>query len=375
MQVKENSMNILSISGIKYPSYSYEKTPCSKRFGLMMSKPLTHDVVSFKGTPKHIEDRANAITMKLAKDINKKAESKLPYMRARIEQYTHDLVANTFNPENPVEIVRGRVKTPESIVEKALTRHWYSKPEILQNMTDILGMKIVMRDASKKQVDRVLDNLIQGMEEGAFKIIEIENKRPLPVYNQYGEVVKSYDYASPVCMAKLQRVASKVAGRDIKLIEENTPTNYMAIHLLLEFPNGTVGELQIMGHDVALLKDIEDLCYKVKGGKPVPKVYAKIEKALACLKPPRKPKDNIETPEYKEALAYHEFLANEHLKYTQEAYMYQREKEPKMHRSRRKEVFLKIPEFMPQELDFNYLYKLKIQCDEAKKRADRLAKK
>ena len=62
-------MNILSVSGIKYPSYNCEKTSPQKRFGLTMSKPLAHDVISFKATPKTMGSRANAINMKLARDI------------------------------------------------------------------------------------------------------------------------------------------------------------------------------------------------------------------------------------------------------------------------------------------------------------------
>ena len=368
-------MKILSVSGIKYPSYSCEKTSPEKRFGLTMSGPLAHDVVSFKATPKSMGSRANAINMQLAKDIHNDAEVALAYMRDKINQYIFDLVADTYNPKNPIEVVKQRVKSPESIIEKAITRNWNTKQEILKNMTDLAGMKIIMRDGSKEQVNKVLENLMQGMDEGAFKIIEIENKRPLPVYNQYDEIVKSYDYASPGYLAKFQRLASKVAGRDVKLIEENTPTNYMAIHMLMELPNGIVGELQIMGHDVALLKDIEDMCYKVKNGKNLPKKYAEVEKALVSLKPPVLPKSGIETPQYKEALANYKFLKKEHLKYTQEAYMQQREKEPRLHKSRKKEVFLKIPEFMPKELDFNYLYELKMKCDQAAAEAKKQAKK
>lgn len=368
-------MNILSVSGIKYPSYNCEKTSPQKRFGLTMSKPLAHDVISFKATPKTMGSRANAINMKLARDIHSDAEQALAFMRDKIDKYTKYLVSDTYNPNNPIEVVKDRVKSPESIIEKAITRNWNTKQEILKNMTDLAGMKIIMRDGSNEQVNKVLENLMQGMDEGELKFIEIENKRPLPIYNQYDEIVKRYDYASPVCLAKFQYLASKTAGKDIKLIEENTPTNYMAIHMLMELPNGIVGELQIMGHDVALLKDIEDMCYKVKNGKNLPKKYARVEKALAPLKPPVLPKNGIETQEYKDALANHEFLKKEHLKYTQEAYMEQRAKEPRPHKSRKKETFLKIPEFMPKELDFNYLYELKLKCDQATAQAKKQAKK
>ena len=85
-------MNILSVSGIKYPSYSCEKTSPEKRFGLTMSGPLAHDVVSFKATPKSMGSRANAINMQLAKDIHNDAEVALAYMRDKINQYIFDFL-------------------------------------------------------------------------------------------------------------------------------------------------------------------------------------------------------------------------------------------------------------------------------------------
>ena len=48
----------------------------------------------------------------------------------------------------------GEVYDTESIVEKSATREWNSKAEIFANMTDLNGIKIVMRDGSKKAVKK-----------------------------------------------------------------------------------------------------------------------------------------------------------------------------------------------------------------------------
>lgn len=351
-------MNILPITGFS-PAFLVPKknnNQNTRSFGLVMNKPLSHDTVSFTSSPKVMQSRKNAITMKLAKKIHEEAVEATKFMRAKLGPYLYDLEATTFAANNPIEVISQRAKTATSIVEKAATRGWVNQDEIKRGMTDLAGMKIVMRDASRENVDKVIERLVTAVTEGGAKIVEIENKRPLPIYGPDGKISRSYDYASPIALIKLQRAASKLLGREIKLVDENTPSNYMAIHILMELPNGITGELQIMGHDVAMLKELEDLCYKVKNGKNIDKKYAPIEKALA----PLKDEENS-------------LLRSEHDKYTQEAYLVQREVEPRAHKSRKKEKFLAAPPTLPKELDFNNIYMQKQACDSAALKAEKNA--
>ena len=352
-------MNILPITGFRPPFLGTQKANNNQtNFGLVMNKPLSRDTVSFKATPKAMQSRKNAITMSLAKKIHEEAEEATKFMEAKLRPFLYDLEASTYAQGNPIEVISPRAKTAVSIVEKAVTRGWVNKDEIKRGMTDLAGMKIIMRDASIENVDKVIDRLVQAVTEGGVKIIEIENKRPLPIYNQYGQIAKSYDYASPMALIRLQRAATERVGQPIRLMDENTPSNYMAIHMLVELPNGITGELQLMGHDIAALKELEDLCYKIKNGKNIDKKYAAIEKALAPLK------DEENT-----------LLRAEHDKYTQEAYMYQRELEPRAHKSRKKDKFLAAPSTLPEECDFNYLASLKHNCDLAANNAPKETKK
>lgn len=373
-------MNIPKITNLKFSSQvsnDNNSKSFAPRFGLVMAKPLPKDTVSFGATPKAMGSRKDAITMSLAKAINKEATEALEFWKSKLNPFLYDLEA-TYEKTGPIEKIMSRVKEPNSIVEKAATRGWVNKEEIKKSMTDLAGMKIIMRDGSKQEVNKVIERLIAYVNETGARIVEIENKRPLPVYNQYGEISKSYDYASPMYLANLQKVASKSVGRPIRYIDENTPTNYMAIHILTELPNGITGELQIMGHDVAALKALEDMCYKVKNGKNLPKKYASIEKVLVPLKPPVKPESGIEDAEFKAALKKNNFIQDEHLKYTQEAYLVQKDKEPRPFkvRGKQKETFLEAPSYLPKELDFNYLQKLKDDCDLAEaKRLKKVAQK
>lgn len=358
-------MNIQNIFGftnsVCAKNNDAQKTTYFPKYGLVMAKPIQTDTVSFKATPKTMASRTDAITMKLAKQINADAEYALNYMQTKLNRYLYDLVASSYAPTNPIEVIKSRTKSATSIIEKAATREWTTKEEIKNKMTDLAGMKIIMRDGSREQVNRVIDRLMSFVEEGG-RILEIENKRPDPIYDANDQLLKSYDYASPRKLIQLRQLASKALGKQVKLTDETTPSNYMAIHVLMELPNGITGELQIMGHDIAALKELEDMCYKVKGNKNLNKKYAPIEKTLAPLKPPVA-KNGVEDEEYLQKLKAHNLLKEEYEKYTQEAYLEQREKEPRAFKSKRKDTFLKIPDYLPQELDFNNLDKLKKECD------------
>jgi len=236
-------MNIPSLNAFRMtmPFNGIKQQNNSSSFGLTMPQPLAKDTVSFKGTPKAMASRGDGITRQLAKEIHEDAEKALDYLVKKIEPFIFDLKADSYNTEAPIEIIKQRPKSVDSIIEKSATRGWKTREEVKREMTDLAGMKIIMRDASKEQTNKVIDRLIDFVNQTGAKIVEIENKRPLPVYNNYGEISKSYDYASPRNLANLQKVASKNAGRNIRYADENTPTNYMAIHVLVELPHGVTG--------------------------------------------------------------------------------------------------------------------------------------
>src|SRR5574344_1183138 len=125
----------------------------------------------------------------------------------------------------------------------------------------------------------------------------------------------------------------------------------MAIHLLTKLPNGLTGEIQILGTDVAQLKEIEDLCYKAKAGKSIDKKYAPVEEMLEPLK------DSDDS-----------MLQKEYMDYTRDEYIYQRDKETQMVKRKYNTQYLEIHEYFPKELDFNNLKKKMKQCDIADKK-------
>lgn len=276
--------------------------------------PLARDTVSFGRTDKNISNNPKfGISLAAAKKINIDAEDAKNYL----ERQLTDILSDMIRPESgegslskPIKTINYRVKTPKSIREKSMTRRWINEKEVKSGMTDIVGARILMSDASVDNVDKVLRRLADGEDNNKLQIIEIENYRPEPEIDENGNITKSYDYASPQALRKLKSECDK-KGTMISKRDEDVPTGYMAIHLLTKLPNGFTGEIQIMGTDVAELKEIEDLCYKVKSGKSIDKKYEPIKRMLS----PLSDRNDI-------------MLQREYNNYTRKAYIHQRNKEP-----------------------------------------------
>ena len=173
-------MNIPGIIQFKAVS-PYQETRqqnFTPRFGLKMAEPIKEDTVSFKATAKMMGSRKDSISMSVAKSIHEEALKALNYMDDKLKNFLYDLVATTYAPENPIETITKRAKEPDSIREKAITRGWVKKDEIKKNMTDLAGMKIIMRSAT-----------LAGLDEG-----EQEEKSKLDIWleNKFGEKLTDY---------------------------------------------------------------------------------------------------------------------------------------------------------------------------------------
>ena len=313
--------------------------------------PLQKDTVSFGATKKEIwnEDQNDkniyGINEKDAQKIQKEAIAPTHYLNIKLNEILGDLVMPTKDSDiskYPIQEIRPRIKDAYSIVEKSKTRKWNSKEEVIANMTDIAGARIIMADTTKEKVDMVIDRITNAVEKNQIKILEIENYRPDPIENENGEIIKTYDYPSSASLKRLKLACDEANNSSIRKVDEDIPSGYMAVHMLIQLPNGFTGEIQLLGNEVERLKDVEDMAFKVKNGKHLiqhPNVENKI-KALAN-------RDDV-------------ILRKEYNKYTREAYIYQREKElqrRKRGKGNTDNKFLEIPAFLPKYLDFNEIEK------------------
>ena len=204
---------------------------------------------------------------------------------------------------------------------------------------DIVGARLVINDFGPDNADKIMSALTKAVSDGALKITSIENIIPDERFLPKKSKLSDFLYVTHKQFRPLEK-ASKLKAED-----KPSKTGYMAIHINVDladddlyklFPvcNGFSGEIQIIGRDVERLKEIEDLCYKLKTNKKID--YPRFTKAFEA---------NY-TDENKDAFD----------EYTYFAYLRQRKVSPR----RRGDILPSLQELgfsdkLPKALDFNEL--------------------
>ncbi len=216
---------------------------------------------------------------------------------------------------------------------------------------DIVGARIVMKESGPEYTAVVIDALKKAVEKGELRITSIENNLPDPKKLPAGKKLADYVYASDRQLASLAKAA------DAPLIRNKSKSGYLAIHINVDLSspifnsyggvyNNYQGEIQIIGSDVLQLKEIEDLCYKLKDNKNAIHIAYK--------------------PFREHFLSYYKGDVKEAFEdYTYALYLAQRALPPG---NKAQSQFPSIRDLgfegkVPPELDFNELRKLKQSCD------------
>ena len=252
-------------------------------------QPLAADTVSFSGT---LEQKIAIGGLESAKDLNKNAQYAASYFENVFKDDFSALIYDEENnPKGIVKPIKGRVKTPESIEEKVAKKHEYSLiPEnydkhhfcprntdhIKEKVRDIIGTRIVMRDSSKKSTQEIVDALCKTITEKKLVVTQIENI--------ISDVPGDRSYFSREQLSQIKEAANKIrvenglkelneegSKEDREYRIETRKSGYAALHIDFDLRNvgrtiperGYYGELQIIGADVEMLKEIEDFCYKL----------------------------------------------------------------------------------------------------------------
>ena len=326
--------------------------------------PLAHDTISFKSRKtrsesvieqvldiakkKDIEneEKSNKISYKVACAINKELEPTKDELMSVLKEGLKDLVISDQKPNNPIAKgnvgLHGRVKSPESIMEKIQPRDLRTKKEILQ-LGDVIGARIVLDSSSPADFDKVFKALGEMVKAGKLKIVEVENYRLSPKDSYVSQ--STLDNFEDTCQSVGQYPSVKSKPRE---------SGYTAVHVTLDLGNGVLAELQIMGRDMERVKELEDFIYKKSCNKKLSKKYRKIEKMLDKVLGPTNKMENL-TDFQKETFQH----------YTRDCYVYAREMPVRERRRREssKNFFYPIPYSLPQELSFENLEKMKEECD------------
>lgn len=251
-------------------------------------KPLNKDTVSFTGV---VEYKAALNNKDVCQKLHQDAKATNDCLKAILEQYFGGLVYDeNLNPNGIIEPVQARVKSADSIEEKVSDKirdALESKDDDIRDkifaprnekaikgrVRDISGTRIVVSEAFGEAMESVVDNLCRMIEDENLIIDQIENHTSpsddaIPYFNseQLQKIEESIN------------LVREVNGLDSIIIEEkSSKTGYMALHLSIDTrqvpklrkQQGFWSELQIIGSDVAMLKDIEDFCYKLKKGMAI----------------------------------------------------------------------------------------------------------
>ncbi len=347
-------MNILPIS---FALNSLEKKQQNNRTVIhpKYAYTLERDTVTFTAAKKSKaikeinknkvkNEESKEVSLQLCSDIHEEAQRPANDLLCLLRRELKGLVASEAHPENPIRPgaygIKVRVKSPRSIREKALSTSNRTKDDI-KGMGDVVGARIVMQSSTHEDFDKVFEVLGNMVEKGKIKVTEVENYR----------LTSRDSYVAQKTLDKFEAKCIK-SGQYPEITSKPIPNGYTAIHITLQLENGLKAELQIMGHDTEHVKEVEDFYYKLRCKKNFDPKYKPIEKIM------KEKMKNLSDFE-KEALN----------KYIKDSYIHARELPPRNAKPTVKD-FLPWPYFLPKELSFVELYRMKAACDK-KAKADK----
>src|SRR5574344_364931 len=268
-------MKVTSL-GLNFRQTAQKATKRPVQTSLTMSTPLTHDSVSFgkhpekvikpiiKEASKLIESRSDKINIELANNVTKDAKSDFIYLKNIMNKYFKNLCSTDNMPNNPLQDghkgLKIRTKSEESLAEKSAALRLRNKTEIKKEIGDIIGARLILRDSSPKSIKKVIDSLIKAVKNNDLSIYEIENYSVEP----------KYAYLNNKQLDSIREIANKLRS-EVNVSNKNISSGYTATHFSVILPNSYKAEIQLMGADVERLKEVEDVLYKLKNKKSLPK--------------------------------------------------------------------------------------------------------
>ena len=353
-------MNNLEVNNFKLvsPKFNNESQHLNRNFGLTMSKPLSADTVSFKGTPK-AANKAWEMNRGSARLVRASMVDSYKKAHKYIYNLFDDLLVTSKNPQNLLVDISGRLKSEDSIIAKSGTRKWTSIEEVKESMTDIVGLSLVYRDSNKAKNDAVINRFIPDIKSGKIELIEIENKRPAVVKGLEGREAGQYDYNTMECfkqLADIQDTCYKKGGskqRVKRVLEDDfTDANYCATHYLFKIPGKkpVVFELQVTGDNVKKGKKVDDVLWKYLSGKSSADSTPEFEK---LMEPFTNPEFFANEPNAEEIVENAKKNIN---KYRADVFLFQRTKPAMIYSGKKSpEIFLPIQyKIFPTSIELKY---------------------
>lgn len=304
-------MNILAVNPFRISNTNPLAKPydVQPRFGLTMAKPLSKDTVSFKGdklpSKKSMKKGAYVISADLAMRIQGIKAPAHERKKQLLLKYFGDLI------ESGIITFHDRLKGIRSIREKATTNGWDTMDAILKHMDDISGFSFDLN--TPKAFPEVAKRYKQMLQDREIEVKQVEYHRRAPRYKK-NQIVESFDTLKPNDLQKLREEINKIQKPIRKIwFDVDSRSGYSGLHSALRTKDDETSELQIMVRNMAVVKKIENLLYKIRNGKSIDPKYEVITRYLTALIP-------LEENAAPEEVKVSEFLNNAMTKYVQEAY-------------------------------------------------------
>ncbi len=148
--------------------------------------------------------------------------------------------------------------------------------EVYNTLQDVFGARLVMEDCSPASVSKVFNALLEGIDSGKFKVLEINN------YQGAGGI----PYFSSAQIKQLQAHCRR-KGYDVKIVSDvNAPkgreaeyqnafnsakaikqSGYTTCQMNIEHSNGVISEFQIRGKHINELAESEHIFYDISQNK------------------------------------------------------------------------------------------------------------
>lgn len=361
--------------------YQRNNTNCKKAAQNSISTPpcfapLSRDTISFTALERLNRSLLEAFDNKeVCEAVYENADVAAENLRKTLQKSLSDFIATDKNPDGLIQRITTRIKTPDSIREKAAGKLGSAitsdlkrvfdpnkADEIKRVCGDIVGARVILRRSEVPETSKIIDAFIEDVKAGRLKITRIENYQPQNIPQKW-EYFRKED---------LKRLADAVNSmllpgeKPVEVVQQSKKTGYIALHLDVDLSdpefkvknNGYRGEIQIVGCDVANLKEVEDFCYKlkydkdIKSGSTAYKAFSEYFLKLLHLE------------------GYKGSIEDNFVEYTSRAYLHQRKKEPvsASHRKRKDNSLPTLEECgmtgkLPAGLDFNNLAAIKFHCD------------
>lgn len=284
-------MNIIPVVNLNSVNNYYAPKKVQKNVAQNPIEPQATGAIPYLDIPfkAHIDralvTRTNGVSRTVAMDINKIAKEIQPEIERFMRGIFAGYICEGNELDNLVAYIKGRAKGVDSIVEKSNVIGENTKNGVFRNMTDLNAVKIVLTDGSRKNVHKALGIILDAIKKGLLIMEEVEVKRPKAAEKLKPKDASKWDYEDPSKLEQFVNDASRAMDKDVIFPEPDlTNANYPAIHFLFRLPGQKrVFECQLTGLNIANIKDLDDIIFKVLDNKNVDPKYAPIVDVLTPI--------------------------------------------------------------------------------------------